>query len=386
MADEKIPQNQHDDPDKDWNTEGMRGMAPPGGGLLANQGDGRGLTGNDGGIPLKPGWNRGYFYAEGEGGTLVLVPGECVEMLCGSNGLKADKASLLLAFAERGLNPPKEVYLAYPSDPLHNFFRQYAELTDGGRDGHFAQFMQMSRQIKEENMAASMPQPLADGNAAHLEIAKKYRRHQGQGDPDIFTNSTSTGKILEQIERNGYPVDPTALSESEKRARPDIAHARLLHLYEIKPFNLYAEGIAEALYYQSLFHKAAVKGMQLGPMSDPGVTGQALTPQGELVWGSPANGVILYQYLRPRQPGPVDDPVNVPKPVPVLPWASGGRQRVPANEHKPLTPSAPEAPGVWDLEYWRQVTGITSTAALIVYLIISEGSRIFPPRNLIPIP
>jgi hypothetical protein len=386
MADEKIPQSQHDDPDKGWDTKGMRGMVPPEGGLLAGRIDG-GDQGSPVGIPLKAGWQEGYFYAEGMDGGLVLVPGGSVEALCGSDGLQADKASLLMAFAERGLNPPKEVYLAYPSDPLLVFFRQYAELTDGGRDDHFANYLRMSRQAKEEELAASVPQPLADGNAAHREIAENYRlKHGGDPEGNIFTNFAPTSTILNRIKRNGHTVDQSALSETEKRARPDIAHARLLHLYEIKPHNLYAEGIAEALYYQSIFHKAAVKGMQLGPMGDPGVTGQTVTPQGELVWGSPAPGVILYEYLRPRQPGTVGDPVTAPRPVPVMPWASGGRQRVPAQEPKPLTPSAPEGTSLLDLEYWKRVTGITSTLGIIAYLIISEGSRIFPPRNLIPIP
>lgn len=37
---------------------------------------------------------------------------------------------------------------------------------------------------------------------------------------------------------------------------------------------------------------------------------------------------------------------------------------------------------------WRrleQATGLTG-AALVLYLIISEGSRLFPPRNLVPVP
>ena len=37
------------------------------------------------------------------------------------------------------------------------------------------------------------------------------------------------------------------------------------------------------------------------------------------------------------------------------------------------------------LEYWEELTGLTGLA-LILYLILSEGSRLFPPRNLIPIP
>ena len=59
---------------------------------------------------------------------------------------------------------------------------------------------------------------------------------------------------------------------------------------------------------------------------------------------------------------------------------------MPAQEPKPLTPSAPEGTSIWDLQYWMDITGITSTVGIIAYLIISEGSRIFPPRNLIPIP
>lgn len=32
-----------------------------------------------------------------------------------------------------------------------------------------------------------------------------------------------------------------------------------------------------------------------------------------------------------------------------------------------------------------RLTGLTGTA-LIIYIILSEGSRLFPPRNLVPIP
>jgi hypothetical protein len=32
-----------------------------------------------------------------------------------------------------------------------------------------------------------------------------------------------------------------------------------------------------------------------------------------------------------------------------------------------------------------EITGLTGTA-LLMYIIISEGSRLFPPRNLIPVP
>ncbi|GAA3508394.1 hypothetical protein GCM10022393_19390 [Aquimarina addita] len=37
------------------------------------------------------------------------------------------------------------------------------------------------------------------------------------------------------------------------------------------------------------------------------------------------------------------------------------------------------------MDKMEKITGLTG-AALIIYLIISEGTRLFPPRNLIPIP
>ncbi|WP_168734313.1 DUF6531 domain-containing protein [Pseudothauera nasutitermitis] len=40
---------------------------------------------------------------------------------------------------------------------------------------------------------------------------------------------------------------------------------------------------------------------------------------------------------------------------------------------------------ITDMRYWEEITGLTGTA-LILYLIFSEGSRLFPPRNLVPVP
>ena len=52
---------------------------------------------------------------------------------------------------------------------------------------------------------------------------------------------------------------------------------------------------------------------------------------------------------------------------------------------KPATETSSE-PNSDFLERMAEITGLTG-AALIAYLIISEGSRIlFPPRNLLPIP
>lgn len=48
-------------------------------------------------------------------------------------------------------------------------------------------------------------------------------------------------------------------------------------------------------------------------------------------------------------------------------------------------PAEPATRSIWDWEYWEEVTGLAG-GALVLYLIISEGSRLFPPRNLVPVP
>jgi hypothetical protein len=37
------------------------------------------------------------------------------------------------------------------------------------------------------------------------------------------------------------------------------------------------------------------------------------------------------------------------------------------------------------MERMAAITGLSGTA-LVLYLIVSEGSRLFPPRNLVPVP
>jgi RHS repeat-associated protein len=58
---------------------------------------------------------------------------------------------------------------------------------------------------------------------------------------------------------------------------------------------------------------------------------------------------------------------------------------VPAPEPERSPQPAPPSNSPFSLEYWQALTGLTG-AALIAYLIVSEGSRLFPPRNLVPVP
>jgi len=76
----------------------------------------------------------------------------------------------------------------------------------------------------------------------------------------------------------------------------------------------------------------------------------------------------------PKNPIPADAWKWASKPVPTAKEWEANNKRVVVEE-----------PGVFDLKYWETVTGLTG-AALIIYLIVSEGSRLFPPRNAIPVP
>ncbi len=51
----------------------------------------------------------------------------------------------------------------------------------------------------------------------------------------------------------------------------------------------------------------------------------------------------------------------------------------------PAAPTTSTKSSPIDWEYWEKVTGLTG-GALVLYLLVSEGSRLFPPRNLIPVP
>lgn len=57
----------------------------------------------------------------------------------------------------------------------------------------------------------------------------------------------------------------------------------------------------------------------------------------------------------------------------------------PLPEWKPEPYEEPSSKSVFDWKYWEELTGLTGTA-LLLYLLLSEGSRLFPPRNVVPVP
>jgi hypothetical protein len=67
-------------------------------------------------------------------------------------------------------------------------------------------------------------------------------------------------------------------------------------------------------------------------------------------------------------------------------WATKPAPK-PAEWKGPLVTQRTDAPEA-DSEFMKkmsELTGLTGVA-LVIYIIVSEGSRLFPPRNLVPIP
>jgi RHS repeat-associated protein len=89
------------------------------------------------------------------------------------------------------------------------------------------------------------------------------------------------------------------------------------------------------------------------------------------------------EWKRQGKPGPEGDkkgeqcPAPEPVPEPVL-------EPVPEPAPEPA-PEPDEKKSFLSWEELEELTGLTGTA-LIIYLIISEGTRLFPPRNLVPVP
>jgi hypothetical protein len=198
----------------------------------------------------------------------------------------------------------------------------------------------------------NQPIPFYIGNQAHDRIAARYMSvHRGQ---TVVDNTVPFSTILRRMA--GARV--AAVGPQELAMRPDITNLTLKHVYEIKPAAQVAEAQAKLSLYLGIFQTAGVP-MSPGSQTEPGTSGVVEAPGGHYIYKCPLPGIILYQYCR----GPY-----VPTPVPVA-----------QEQPEPQT----EPSGFW--EYMRKVTGLTG-AALVVYVLISEGTRVIPVRNFIPAP
>jgi hypothetical protein len=199
------------------------------------------------------------------------------------------------------------------------------------------------------NPPGKMPIPAYLGTEAHKAIAEEYdRRNQ----PDrTYVNRKSMSWILKSLGGNLKGLD-----EKYAGMQPDIVNITKKHLYEIKPVKQLQNAVVESALYTAIFNECGIK-MYPGAMDALGTMGTIPAPGGVFVYWSPMPGVIVYEYKRGSH-----DPIPFPKSF-----------EIKEEEKNPI-----EAIG--------KAVGLTG-GALILYLIISEGSRVvFPLRNLIPVP
>ena len=103
--------------------------------------------------------------------------------------------------------------------------------------------------------------------------------------------------------------------------------------------------------------------------------------------GAPAHSQIsdeaTFNATRPI-PSAEDWEVEHGRPMPEGDYQPGRQNTLQSPKDTGIMNNPPNS-SIWDWEYWEEVTGLTG-GALVAYLIVSEGSRLFPPRNAIPIP
>lgn len=207
-----------------------------------------------------------------------------------------------------------------------------------------------------------MPGRLYVGIGAHEQIGRHYHAHHGQR-PDIFLNTRSIQAIAVELKAADSVKYGHLRPELGDQTRPDITDATLSHLYEIKPWQSATTGAAEAQRYVDAFARVGLS-IRLGGKGVPGTKGRIPGPEGWFAFDVMQPGVIGYRYKKKE---PVPELFPLPHPAP---------RREPKQD--------PER-RIFEWKYWEEVTGLTG-AALLAYLIISEGSRIIPLRNAIPVP
>ncbi len=338
-------------------------------------------------VPLEEGYEDALFYSQ-EGDKIFVVPGDRIAVE--PSAQEVEYQSLIHSFRERGATGFTTLYITYPGDEEFAPLEWYSQASMGGMLDIWGSLLEefaglMGQMNPPEFAPGKQPVPFYIGNEAHKAISAYYEK--AHSTDIVFTNYFPIASILAAYGKKGIIPDYSALSEKELADKPDIANIDLNHLYEIKPWNAPEQGIKEAVYYQQIFSKAKVP-MQLGPMHDAAAKGVLPVPGGHVIFYSPMPGVILYKWkpkAKEKVPREVPEPHTVPVPMPVTrPDAIPDQPFIPPLVN-PFPKYEPESRSIWEWEYWEEVTGLTG-AALVIYLIISEGSRLFPPRNAIPIP
>lgn len=207
-----------------------------------------------------------------------------------------------------------------------------------------------------------LPGGLYVGTAAHTVIGEHYKARNA-GRLDIYTNYASVAMIAADLKTNHGPQYQHLRPELGGPFKPDITDAGLKLVYEVKPAWSAAVGRVEVQAYAAALERTGLT-VSPGPRGVPGTKGKLAAPAGWFTFDVVMPGVIGYRYVK-------TEPVPELLPLP---------ERVPAREGERSRKDR-----LFEWRYWEEVTGLTGVA-LLAYLIISEGSRIIPARNLIPVP
>ncbi|RME28110.1 MAG: DUF4157 domain-containing protein [Deltaproteobacteria bacterium] len=286
-----------------------------------------------------------------------------------------DPIEIELAFDDAGATTCSVWQEVHPDDPTYALFYALLQAREAGPSAVDYETLApaVNDLVGQDVLAAGMipgpwappgdqPIPFYIGNSAHVAIAQAYAAERiGEL---VFTNFTPISTIVESMTEMGLSAVPDALSGGKGALRPDILNATERSIYEIKPEASVSAAVAESAIYVAAFAEAGIV-ITMGAPGAPGTEGMVPGPDGFFVYWSPAPGAIVYQYTKDPEPRDVPVPVPVEEPV-----------DAPVGE--------PEFhPFSW--EYWEKVTGLTGIA-LVLYLIASEGSRLYLPRNAVPVP
>ena len=141
----------------------------------------------------------------------------------------------------------------------------------------------------------NQPFNLYMGNSAHKGIAEYYKLMRPASERElIFTNYTSVGVIIENLQRRGYKTRFNNISEKEEKSKPDIANIVAQQLYEIKSRAGEAHGAKEVGEYRTALRKGGVE-IDFGPTSEAAAMGIVSAPGGYFVFAPSKRGVIIYR-------------------------------------------------------------------------------------------
>jgi RHS repeat-associated protein len=193
------------------------------------------------------------------------------------------------------------------------------------------------------NSPGQQPLQLYIGRIAHQEIAFAYRA--AHPTDTVFANYFPVRTIL-----GAFPnAQLSGVNPGFAGWMPDIVNVTTGEIYEIKPVYSAGQAFVELQIYLAIFRAAGVTLTPGSPLA-PGTAGIIPAPGGFFSFGSPMPGVITYEYIPTMiPPFPVRVPVRVPVPAP--------------------SPT-----------FWQRMSAATglSGAALAIYLVFSEGTRVIP--------